>query len=627
MMATLGCTGIHPATLYQFDLALKPVRCIAAQPPRTSGPATLDLVLSSGSPVSGRAGVEGPSDAEDSANAEPHTDDAAVGDGAVESITPPSTTLVEVVPGVAVVFGDVPDGLDLVDFGLIPSLDRTRLSTALASIGNSAAVAGNVANAAASAEGLYRVNEATLALLKSGGQLAAKDGANLGAIFVDGKVVAQARFIPYGVTAAQAAAALGPAVAMIALQMQLSEISGLVRTNIALTTQTLKAIRHEQWSELTGLADTIDGTIEQASEIGAVTESLWEHVAGRGDPLRKQLDLYRRNVNGHIVQLGRVRGNARREYLETNAEAILFDANALLLSLKAHTGYEALRAARARTNGVDDEHELHLVEVITRDARIEFDSALEKASDLVEALTRELRIIAELPGGGTIPLTKKRRDSKASRGTCAQILAAIGPLAEALHPAVEELDVPGVVCAPEGLDMDPFLHVLRWFMEDGETLRGLAFPYLSGSRDPVGTMLGKRVDASWAGLVPGKWATVVDRAASSTFVALTDRRVMTASPRNLLQHGEIGTGFTLGEVRYVRMTTSTDDIARTSIDVTTRANDARWIFPSVADDGEIGKLATMLKEAMSLPDDERAVTEGLRVPAVDDSNRIEPGEP
>ena len=41
------------------------------------------------------------------------------------------------------------------------------------------------------------------------------------------------------VSAAQTAAAIGPALAMVALQMQLSEITGLVRTNIALTSQVL----------------------------------------------------------------------------------------------------------------------------------------------------------------------------------------------------------------------------------------------------------------------------------------------------------------------------------------------------------------------------------------------------
>ena len=49
--------------------------------------------------------------------------------------------------------------------------------------------------------------------------------------------------------------------------------------------------------------------------------------------------------------VGQIEGpdtHRRREYLQTNAEAILFDANALLSSVKAWTGYQALRGAPKR---------------------------------------------------------------------------------------------------------------------------------------------------------------------------------------------------------------------------------------------------------------------------------------
>jgi hypothetical protein len=48
--------------------------------------------------------------------------------------------------------------------------------------------------------------------------------------------------------------------------MQLSEIAGLVRTNIALTSQVLATIRNEQWAELTGLVTTVDRAVDQARE-------------------------------------------------------------------------------------------------------------------------------------------------------------------------------------------------------------------------------------------------------------------------------------------------------------------------------------------------------------------------
>lgn len=564
--------------------------------------------------------LKGPADDVD---ADAEAEETSASDS-TELVTTPSTTLVEVIPGIAVVFGDVPEGLELVDFGVIPDFDRVQLSTVLGSIGNAGTVAGNLANAVTSAQGLYRVNDATLTLLKSGGELAAKDGAKLGAIFKNGELVAQARFIPASITAAQTVAAIGPAVAMIALQMQLSEISGLIQTNIALTTQTLKAIRHDQWAELNGLVKSIDRVLDQASKVGGLTKSLWESVAGNEASLDKQLDLYKRNVNDHVKQLDRLKGSTRRQYLEVNAEAILFDSYALLHSLKALTGYQEIRAARARAEGEHDKLEAQLVGVITEDARSEFDAAIKGSAELVESLTRELRIIAELPGLATVPLTKKRRDAKTAQLTCKQLLEAIEPMANMLQPSREELIVPDVVCAPDGLDLEPYLRILRWFMEEGEELRSVAFPYQLSTHDLVGALpfvLGKRVDATWTALTPSKWATVVDKAAASTFVAVTDRRVITASPRRLLHRGELGTVFDATEVQYVRPPQKQNETVRQTIDVITEHQNLRWMFPSDASEEEIAKLAVMLSEGAVSTRESQVAIESPTESGLEDNKR------
>lgn len=310
-----------------------------------------------------------------------------------------STVIAEVLPGVAVVFGEVPSvpDLELIDFGLVPASDRARISAILASIGNTASAAGNIGNACASAQGLYRIGHTAQTWLKAGGTLAVKDGANLGAVISNGKIVHQARFIPVAaVKPAKFAAGLGPLLSMIAVQMQLSEITSLARTNVALTTQVLTSIRHEQWAELTALVASIDDAIDRARKAKSVPTSLWDRIAGLEPALRKQRDLYRLNVSSHIRQI-RHNTSGRRAYLETNAEAIVFDVHALLASLKAWTGYQALHAARARTAGADDAGEARLVDVIALDTRATLDSALPEVTSLVDALIRELRIIVELP--------------------------------------------------------------------------------------------------------------------------------------------------------------------------------------------------------------------------------------
>jgi len=553
--------------------------------------------------------VKTPLDAVDGSD---ETGDAESGTGDLSSdasrelVKEASTSLVEVVPGAAVVFGEVPPGFELIDFGLISNTDRDSLSAALSSVGNATTVAGNVANQFANAKGLYRVTEETLAILKSGGELASKDGAKLGTIIQNGKF-AQARFIPYGVTAAQTAAALGPAIAMIAIQMQLSEISGLVKTNIALTTQTLKTIRHEQWAELTGVSKSIDRAIEQANEVGSVTESLWDSVSGNQSLLDKQLDLYRRNVSNHVQQLGALTRSSRRQYIEANAEAVLFDAHALLHSLKAQTGYQGLRAALARHRSSNNQHEAHLVDVITRDARAEFELGLEASRELVGTLTRELRIIAELPGRATIPLTKKRRDSKASRLTCGELLAAIEPLANVLQPPVAALEAPELISAPEGLELEPYLQILRWYLADDEELRGVVFPYEQGSHGIAEVLrpeLRREARDLWTKIAPQRLAADFEKFAFdtskgfSTFVALTNSRVITAHPKDLLRQGHLGASFPLEDIRFVRPPRHIGEGVKHAIDVITEHRDISWVFPSYADKDVLVKFAALLDESV-----------------------------
>ncbi|GGU61230.1 hypothetical protein [Streptomyces daghestanicus] len=528
-----------------------------------------------------------------------------------------STVLAEVLPGIAVVLGEVPPELapELVDFGLVPAVDRARLAAVLASVGGAATAAGALGDAVAGVQGLYRLSDATRALLKAGATLAAKDGANLGTVMVPGRILAQARFLPVtSVSMAQNAASLGPALAMVGLQMQLSEVTGLVRTNIALTGQVLAALRKEQWSELAGLVTTVDRAVDQARKAETVPTSLWESVAGSQTLLDKQLDLYRRNVRDHVRQIDGAGPRHRREYLQANAEAIVFDAYALLSSLKAWTGYQALRAARARATGRDDADEARFVGIVARDTRAELDSALAATTSLVGSLTRELRVIAELPGRDTLSqsLPGRRKDAKAARQTSARLLEAIQPLSDVLRPPAPALTAPDVVCAPEALDPAPYLRVLRWFLEGGESLRVLGFPDQVDALGPISAFLGGAME---------KLAAARDKAPARTLVAVTDRRVLTARANAFLEQGEIRQEIPVGQVRYVRAASAQDRSGRRAVDLITRDESIRWLFRAGIDSAAVDALAAVLAESMTIPDAERDELLGRRRPAAEADER------
>jgi hypothetical protein len=121
--------------------------------------------------------------------------------------------------------------------------------------------------------------------------------------------------------------------------------------------------------------------VERARELQSVPASLWDDVAGKGADLRAVRNLYRDNIRGHIAQLGAKGSQAKGEYLHQNAEEIVLDSTALLSSLKAWTGYQALHAGKARTAGREDPDEVRLVDIIARDTRRELSASLDEVRE------------------------------------------------------------------------------------------------------------------------------------------------------------------------------------------------------------------------------------------------------
>ncbi|KGN37613.1 hypothetical protein N803_14470 [Knoellia subterranea KCTC 19937] len=513
------------------------------------------------------------------------------------------TVIAEVAPGVAVVFGPPPLDLELVDTGFVTSADLTQLSNVLSAMANTATVAGNVGQALSTLQGLYRVNDATQALLASGAKLAVKDGANLGTMLTS-EGLKQARFIPVtGLTAAQTAAAIGPAVATIALQIQLSEISSLVKTNVVLTRQVHEGLERDQRAELAGLVATIDRAIARAKELESVPTSLWDTVAGSEAALWKQQELHRDKVRHHVQQIGSEDPRARSDYLRFNAQSIALDTTALLSSLKAWTGLQALHAGKARTAGRDDPDEQRLVEVIARDTRTEVESSMIEIKTLTDALTRELRLVANLPGRQTLSqsLPRARSEAKAARGTAASLLKSVSPLAEALHPPPPPLSPPRVICIEDGVDLAPFLRVLRWFLDDDEVIQAMGM----SEREPAG-----RVVAEAIGKARERLAAARDRMVSRTLVVLTDRRLLTADSDAFLEEGAISHDFPMEHIRYVRRTTAGTSDEPSLVDLTTRDADVHLRFTTAAS-VQINALVSLLAQAMNLPELERsALLEG-----------------
>ena len=102
----------------------------------------------------------------------------------------PSTTLMEVSPGLAILFGEVPDGVELYDFDFQSPAEQDSFSTALGMLGSLGTIGGNLEKAAQSAKGVFRLSEATLKLLKEGAELTETADGFLGMMVKNGKISA-----------------------------------------------------------------------------------------------------------------------------------------------------------------------------------------------------------------------------------------------------------------------------------------------------------------------------------------------------------------------------------------------------------------------------------------------------
>ncbi|SEA76306.1 hypothetical protein SAMN02910418_02359 [Bowdeniella nasicola] len=520
--------------------------------------------------------------------------------------------LVEVLPGVAAIFGDVPVGMPEINLDILPELDRSQLSSVLATIGPSMTALGNAWETAARLKGLYKLAPETQKLIDAGLKLSVKDGYNISSIRT-AKGFVQARFMKLGPRSPAQLASVGPAVAMLAVQAAVTEVAHVVQANIALTTHTLKAIRHEQWSQLEGLAEAIHEATKEARAISAVTESIWDPISPSGAALRQQVKLYRRNTANHLAEIDRLEGRERREYFEANGEAVVFDAYALLTSLRAFGEYQTLRVALARTRGHDDPDEVKVFDHLTKTVPDELQEGLRDVRALVDQLVRSLSLSAGLGSASAFSLSKWSRDARQARLNSAQLLSAIEPLADALSIRFETPTNLEAQCAPDGLEMDRYLRILQLQLDDGEELRGLAFTHVARSGDLSGVVpavQAKRVDAAWGVRSAGKFGSLLSGVELADVVAVTNRRIIATSARDLLQRGEIDASYSLSDVKYVRPPSARPDEVRPTLAVTTKDDDLRLMFPQRADPQDIDDLAALIRDLASSTTPELIGTDG-----------------
>lgn len=488
----------------------------------------------------------------------------------------PSLSLIEVEPGFAVLFADQPPtDLDFVPFEMMNDQSRRTLTDNLSAAAGIANLAAQGMQGAASAQGLVRLAPETLELLKTF-QPMTSGGWNLGPIVDNsGKIVAQARFAPVaGIQSATLLASLGPAAALLAVQMQLASISRRIDENIELTRDVLQAIHEDQWMTLLGLHETTMRAVREAQAAGSVNDHVFAAIATKEADLRKQRHLFTSFVNRHAQALDSDR-SGRRTYIQKNAEQILADAHGMLMAEGSWYRAQVLRAGhiiRDEANAVENER---LLAELAIETKREHSEALEKAAKLLTELERQCRLMAELPGELSLPFTAKRRDIRETTAMAEALSARVAELRNRAH-VIPALPTPEVIVfkddAPEEL-----MRILRWALPGEEPMLAIA-------------------DVNLDRLI-----------GDNGYLAVTTERVFLSSQNSVRKQGEIEQEFPLADIRYVRFRER--EKQSPVLDIITVDENIRLTFDGWSAKGQglerARRLGDLLTAAMNLPKAER----------------------
>ncbi|RZS64529.1 hypothetical protein EV187_2916 [Agromyces ramosus] len=485
-------------------------------------------------------------------------------------------SLVEIELGVAVLFADhAPDDLKLIPFEMLSAQTTQRLADKLAMASGLGNLAAQGIQNAMDVQGLVRLAPETLEALNTA-QPMTSGGWNLGSLVTsDGKIAHSVRWAP--ATGAQSVgilAAIGPAAALLAIQVQLASISRRLDENIELTRDVLRALHEDQWATLLGLHETTMRAVREAEAAGAVNDHVFASIATKDADLRKQRHLFMSLVRGHIKALD-TDSATRRAHIQKNIEQILADSHGMLMAEWSWYRAQVLRAGHiSRDEASAVENERLLAEVVAETER-EHTRAMTDVADLLAGLERQCRLIAELPGERSLPFTTKRRSIRDAVAMAAALAERVAELRNVAYTRPVPLDPPLAVfseAVPEEV-----LRILRWAMRDEEPLLAIA-------------------DVNIDRLV-----------GENAYLGVTPERFFISAQNAVRKQGAIEREFPLSDVRYVRFRER--DKRGPVLDIITMEENIRLTFDDWAGNGQgledASRLGNLLAAAMDLPESER----------------------
>lgn len=289
------------------------------------------------------------------------------------------------------------ESLSLVDKNLRADIGQAvSKSTVIANLGLQGV------NSALSAQGLVRLAPETLAAMKAGAEpMQAAAGWYQGVLTVNGKIVQHVRWIPAGTVGGVAAlAAIGPAVALLMVQWQLSEIARQLNCNIQLTTKVLEELRSKEWTAASGHHELVMKHFEIARKTQSVSPELWEHLQAQGiaKEVAAHKEQFKERVLRHTEHLKSLRNaRARGDWLRQHGLAVVRDGLSLLITQQTNLVYHALWIAYLSTTDNTDSTAQE-VRAIAQNVVDSHRESHQRVRPLLADVVSTLGMISECPG-------------------------------------------------------------------------------------------------------------------------------------------------------------------------------------------------------------------------------------
>lgn len=446
--------------------------------------------------------------------------------------TEPEISLVQV-PGsdqTALVFGASPPSWLTVE-PLLGATDRDRqdLVEGLAiGVGGGGAMAAG-AQSLLAVQGLVRLTPETLAALQAFSPVAAANGANLGVLADSaGKFAHVVQWVPAGGAAGlSVVASAGTAVALVAIQVQLAQISKKVDKNIALTREVLDELRWSNEAEIIAVVSSIRRAYDEALSIGAVTEPIYSEIRGKEVLIVQARELLARRITEYTSELARARSRQdRRTWVRQHAERCLTDLRALMQVHQAWFVLQALRAANVADTDASAAG-VHLVKILREKLTAENTELVGRMVDLADQLQRQLGLLEEA-GNARLGRFRSAKEAREAAAAIRGMVVTTLPELDAVEPTSARV----MLGEPEPLERA--CRLLR-FIEGGSSQPELAIQcILQGT--------------------PGRLSSLWWDGSTSAFLFLTSDLLIVAREKSLLSDQQVDLRIARTDIQHVRIT-------------------------------------------------------------------------